>query len=127
MGNLVEKKCTPCEGGAVPINHDEAHRMLKEIPGWSLHEIATSPAKGRKGHLQIEHEFKFKNFKEAMGFVNKIAELAENEGHHPDIFIHGWNKVLLTFYTHAIGGLSENDFIMAAKVNALAPPVLRTC
>jgi len=84
-----------------------------------LHEVAPSTAKGRVSHFQIEREFTFKNFKKAMVFVNKVAELAESEGHHPNILLHSWNKVRLTFYTHAIGGLSENDFIMAAKVNLL--------
>ena len=69
------------------------------------------------GKKQIEKEYKFKNFKEALEFVNKVGELAESEGHHPDINLHGWNKVKLTLSTHAIGGLSENDFILASKID----------
>jgi 4a-hydroxytetrahydrobiopterin dehydratase len=116
MTELAKKKCVPCEGSAMPLSHDEAQEMLKQTPGWELHEVAPSPVKGRASHFQIEREFKFKNFKEAMAFVNRVADLAENEGHHPNILLHSWNKVRLTFYTHAIGGLSQNDFIMAAKL-----------
>lgn len=115
--DLSTKKCVPCEGGTQPLSHDEAQKILQQTPGWSLHEVAPSTMKGRASHFQIEREFKFKNFKEAVAFVNRIAELAEENGHHPNILLHGWNKVHLTFFTHAIGGLSENDFIMAAKVN----------
>ena len=68
---------------------------------------------------KVVRRFKFKNFKEAINFVNKVADLAEEEDHHPNISIYGWNKVKLTFFTHAIKGLSENDFIMAAKVNQI--------
>lgn len=110
MTNLSAKKCAACEGGVPPLTRDAALNYLKQISGWTLQE--TVP-------FQIERDFKFKNFKEAMAFVNKVAELAESEGHHPNILIHSWNKVRLTLYTHAIGGLSENDFIMAAKVNQL--------
>lgn len=66
----------------------------------------------------IEKEYKFKNFKEALAFVNKVGDIAESEGHHPDINLHGWNKVKLTLSTHAISGLSENDFILASKIDA---------
>ncbi len=119
MTELAAKKCVPCEGGTQPISHDEAQKMLEQVNGWELHEVAPSPIRGRANHFQIEREFKFKNFNEAVAFMNRIADLAEENGHHPDMLLHGWNKVHLTFYTHALGGLSENDFIMAAKVNGL--------
>jgi len=104
MNDLTQKKCVPCEGGTPPIS--EANDLLKQTPGWELMDN------------KISKKFKFKDFVEAMAFVNKVAELAESEGHHPDIAV-SWNKVTLTLWTHAIGGLSENDFIVAAKVNEL--------
>ena len=104
--DLLSKRCIPCEGGAKPFLRSEAEKYLKKTPGWRL-----LPA-----GLEIEREFKFEDFKEAMGFVNKVAELAESEGHHPDIHVF-YNRVKLALSTHAIGGLSENDFIVAAKIN----------
>ena len=105
---LLYKKCVPCEGGILPMNSGEAQKYMAEVTGWSLID-------GKK----IQKEFKVKDFKEGMVFVNKVADLAESEGHHPDIFIHGWNKVRFELSTHAIGGLSENDFIMAAKIDSI--------
>lgn len=81
--------------------------MVAETPDWAV--------KGKT----IERDFKCKNFQEALNFVNKVGEIAESEGHHPDILIHGWNKVRLTLSTHALGGLTQNDFIVAAKINAI--------
>ena len=97
----------PCEGGVPPLSQNAAKNYLKETPGWSL------------VNNKITRDFKFKDFKEAINFANKIADLAERENHHPNILIHGWNKVKLELTTHAIKGLSENDFIMAAKINSL--------
>ena len=104
--NLLSKKCVPCEGGTKPLPPAEAEKLLSQVKDWEFTD-------GKK----IEKNFKFKDFKEAMGFVNKVADLAEGEGHHPDIIVHGWNKVRLELSTHAIGGLSENDFILAAKID----------
>ncbi len=103
---LYEKKCISCESGGTPLSEDEAKRNLEQIPNWKLN--------GKK----IERKFVFKDFKGAMKFVNNVADLAEGEGHHPDIHIH-WNKVLLELCTHSMNGLSENDFIVAAKINNL--------
>lgn len=106
--DLKYKKCVPCEGGVKPLTPGEYSAFLRtELNGWIDVD--------RK---QIEKEYKFKNFKEALAFVNKVGELAESEGHHPDISLHGWNKVKLTLSTHAIGGLSENDFILASKIDS---------
>lgn len=113
------KKCVPCEGGVTPFSHNEAQEFLKQTEDWELHEVTPSTVKGRASHFQIEREWKFKNFAEAVAFVNKVAGLAEAENHHPNIDLHSWNRVRLVFFTHKIGGLSENDFIMAAKVNNL--------
>lgn len=106
--NLLNKKCVPCEGGVPPLTREESEKFLIETPGWEIVE------NGKK----IKREFKFKDFKEAIAFVNKVAQLAEDEGHHPDSHIY-YSRVILELWTHAIGGLSENDFILAAKINEL--------
>ena len=107
--DLKNKKCVPCEGGVKPLTPDEYSAFLRqELQDWTV-----------KDEKVLEKQFKFKNFKEAMAFLNKVAELAESEGHHPDMQLHGWNKVNLSLTTHAIGGLSENDFILASKIGEL--------
>ena len=103
---LTQKHCVPCEGGTQPLPKREAHAYHSEIPEWRLHQKS------------IEREFRFKNFKEAMVFVNKVADIAEEEGHHPDMHIF-YNRVRFQLTTHAIGGLSTNDFILAAKIDLL--------
>jgi 4a-hydroxytetrahydrobiopterin dehydratase len=105
---LASKSCAPCRGGVPPLSAEEAKQMLPGAPGWELRQDAT----------RLERRFEFRDFVEAMKFVNRVAEIAEREGHHPDIAIH-WNKVELVLWTHKIGGLHENDFILAAKVNRL--------
>lgn len=106
--DLKNKKCVPCEGGVKPLTPDEYGAFLRTtLSGWADFD-----------ETRIEKEYKFTDFKEALAFVNKVGELAESEGHHPDINLHGWNKVKITLTTHAIGGLSENDFIMASKIDA---------
>lgn len=107
MMDLSEKRCVPCEGGTPPLMEEEIKDLIGEVPLWSLKE----------GHLY--RSFKFKRFTEAIEFVNSIAKVAEDEGHHPDIAIH-YNRVELDVWTHAIKGLSENDFILAAKIERLA-------
>lgn len=106
---LTDKKCEACEGGALPLTRAQAERYLEEAPEWVISSDS----------FKIQRNFEFKNFKEAIGFVNKVAELSEAEGHHPDIRIFSYKKVEITLSTHAIGGLSENDFILAAKINEL--------
>ena len=107
MTELTQKRCVPCEGGVPTLEKAEVKRLLAQVEGWSL------------SGKWITKEFKFKNFVAAMKFVNQVAELAEAEGHHPDIHIH-YNLVRFEIWTHAIDGLSENDFILAAKIDALA-------
>ena len=102
--NLTQKKCKPCEGGTPPLSKEQADVLLSQAPGWEI----------RNGH--IFRQFKFKSFKESIAFVNKVADIAEQEGHHPDIII-TYNKVAIELWTHKINGLSENDFIIAAKIN----------
>lgn len=103
--DLIQKKCIPCEVGGQPISLEEANKYLKQTPSWQM-----------KDNLEINREFAFKDFKSTINFVNQVAELAEEEGHHPDIYVHNWNKLKISLSTHAVGGLTENDFIMAAKI-----------
>lgn len=106
--HLSEKRCVACEGGVPPMAQDEAQKLMTELgSGWELKED------------KIERKFEFKDFKEAMAFVNKVADIAEGEGHHPDIEIK-YNKVEIELSTHAIHGLSENDFIVAAKIDKIS-------
>ncbi len=102
--NLNQKKCVPCEAGTTPLGELEINELLKEIPAWTL----------KNGH--IYKKFKFKNFVEAMKFVNAVADIAETEGHHPDFSVH-YNRVEVELWTHAIKGLPENDLIVAAKID----------
>src|SRR3990170_1751548 len=107
MTDLTKKRCVPCEGGMPPLEDKKVEELLKEVLEWELEEG------------KVVRRFKLKDFREAIDFVNKVAALCDAENHHPNISVYGWNKVKLTFFTHAIKGLSENDFIMAAKVNQL--------
>lgn len=108
MPKLSTQKCLPCEGNVKPLTSQGFHPLLQEVPLWKV-------INGK----QIERDFQFKDFKTALAFVNAVSKIAEKENHHPDLFLYGWNKVRITFYTHALGGLSRNDFIVAAKVDAL--------
>jgi 4a-hydroxytetrahydrobiopterin dehydratase len=105
--SLATKQCIPCKSGIPPLSRAAAQTYIKDTPGWELSPDAT----------RIQRNFKFKNFVTALSFVNRIGELAESEGHHPDISF-GWGYCTVTLYTHKIKGLHENDFIMAAKINA---------
>lgn len=108
--NLSDQKCVPCEGGVEPINKIDAELMISEnIPDWKLCDEGKS----------ISKDFKFKDFKEALEFVNKVGNIAESEQHHPDINIYDYKKVKVVLSTHSIGGLSKNDFIVAVKINAI--------
>jgi 4a-hydroxytetrahydrobiopterin dehydratase len=109
MTGLTEKTCVPCKGGVPPLAEDEAGNLLAQTPGWELQEHGK----------RIERTYRFKNFREALGFVDQVGGLAEDEGHHPDITF-GWGYATISLYTHKIKGLHENDFIMAAKINRLA-------
>ena len=104
MSELAKKHCEPCEGGSPPLKGEALQELYGQLGnGWTLTD---------EHHL--EKEFRFKDFREALGFVNRLGEVAEQEGHHPDIFL-AWGKVKVTLWTHSVGGLSENDFILAAK------------
>lgn len=107
--NLNKKHCVPCEGGAPPFSNSQENENIAKVKNWSLI---------RDGEHKIRKQFTFRDFKGSMKFVNKVADIAEEEQHHPDIYIF-YNKVQLDLFTHAVGGLSENDFIMAAKIDEL--------
>ncbi|MFO1152805.1 MAG: 4a-hydroxytetrahydrobiopterin dehydratase [Rhodospirillales bacterium] len=108
VNELTGKGCTPCRGGLPPLGADEARRYLAETPDWRLDAAAT----------RIERHVRFADFGQALAFVNQVGALAEAEGHHPDICF-GWGYCTLVLYTHKINGLHENDFILAAKIDAL--------
>ncbi len=104
MQGLLGKKCLPCEGIGKAFTKKEEENYLKMVQGWEI------------GGKKIEKLFKFKNFLLAMAFANRIAEIAEQEQHHPDLLV-SWGKVKVELYTHALNGLTENDFILAAKID----------
>jgi 4a-hydroxytetrahydrobiopterin dehydratase len=106
---LAKKKCVPCEGGGEPLWPQEAKRQLAKLEGWSL---------GTAGQ-RIRKSWACKDFAAAMKFLNAIAKVAEKEDHHPDVHLTGYRNVEIEIYTHAVGGLSENDFILAAKIDKL--------
>ncbi len=108
MGNLASQKCVPCKTYVPPMQPEKVQEMLKQIKNWET-----------ENNLKIKKSFKFKDFKEAIKFVNKVATLAEEEGHHPNISVI-YNKVTITLTTHFIKGLHENDFIMAAKLDRIS-------
>ena len=106
MNELARKRCKPCEGGVKPFTPQEAHQLLKTLNGWAIEN-------GR-----LAKTFPFQNYYETMAFVNALAWISHREDHHPDLGVH-YNKCRVEYWTHAIGGLSENDFICAAKADAL--------
>lgn len=107
---LRKQKCVPCEGDVKPMTREQFGNYLPMVPEWTVVE-----------DKKIERDLKFKNFSEAIDFINKVAKIAEDEGHHPDISLHNWNKVRFTLMTHAIKGLFLNDFILASKIDELYP------
>lgn len=106
---LSQRKCQPCEGGVKPLNAQEATKYVETVQGWLLNNNST-------GIFRI---FRMKNFMAAVKFIQLIAEVAESENHHPDIHLTGYRNLRVELSTHAIDGLSENDFILAAKINEL--------
>ena len=108
MTALAEKECVPCKGEVPPLKGQELARLKEQLgPGWKV-----------VNEHHLEREYKFKDFREALEFTNKVGELAEAQGHHPDIYL-AWGKVKLTMWTHKIDGLTESDFVFAAKVDGL--------
>jgi 4a-hydroxytetrahydrobiopterin dehydratase len=107
---LRKKKCMPCEGGVPPVSAAEAEQLLKDLPNWTLSD----------DQKRIRREWKAKDFMTAVRFFNQVAELAEQEGHHPDLHLVGYRNASIELWTHAIDGLSENDFITAAKIDEIS-------
>jgi 4a-hydroxytetrahydrobiopterin dehydratase len=106
---LTKKKCVPCEGGVPKYSREEAEEQLKKLDGWKL----------TNDGQRIRKDWTVKNFLAGMSFFEKVAELAEAEQHHPDLHLWGYKNLWIEIWTHAIGGLSENDFILAAKIDEL--------
>ena len=112
MSDLLNKKCIPCEGGTFPFDISEIHKYQKKVDGWSVNQ-------NERQIYFLEKKFMFKNFIKSQNFIIKVGEISEQENHHPDIsFGWGYAKILIT--THAIEGLSENDFILAAKIDQIS-------
>ena len=111
MTDLFKKKCKPCEGGIPALDISEIHKYQKKIDGWEVKS-------DEKKIYFLEKEFKFKNFLNSQKFINEVSRISENEGHHPDILF-GWGYAKIKITTHAIEGLSENDFILAAKIDKI--------
>ena len=109
--DLKNKRCVPCEGGILPFDTSEIHKYQKKIDGWDV-------IKNEKNIFFLEKNFKFKNFIDSQNFINKVGNISEKENHHPDIKF-GWGYANISITTHAIEGLSENDFILAAKIDDL--------
>ena len=112
MSSLNDKKCIPCEGGTIPFDISEIHKYQKKVDGWNI-------LKNDKNIFFVEKVFKFKNFKDSQDFINKVGEISEEQSHHPDI-IFGWGYAKINITTHAIEGLSKNDFILAAKIDQIS-------
>jgi 4a-hydroxytetrahydrobiopterin dehydratase len=114
---LARERCLPCEQGTPPLSLKEALALMREIDGrWQLAEDGRA----------LTRQITFKSFGRAMAFLNRLAEIAEREGHHPDFCLSGWNQVSVSLTTHAIGGLSRNDFVLAAKLQAVIRPPSET-
>ena len=112
MSNLLDKKCVPCEGGVKAFDISEIHKYQKKVDGWEIVQ------NDKKVYL-LEKKFEFKNFIESQKFVNEVGRVSENEGHHPDIMF-GWGYAKIKIFTHAINGLAESDFILAAKIDKIS-------
>ena len=111
MTELLDKKCVPCEGNLSPFDLSEIHKYQKKVDGWDI-------IQNKKNIYLLEKKFNFKNFLQSQKFVNEVGKVSEEEGHHPDITF-GWGYAIINITTHAIEGLSENDFILAAKIDKI--------
>tara|TARA_B100000003_G_C10789546_1_gene314289 strand:+ start:269 stop:610 length:342 start_codon:yes stop_codon:yes gene_type:complete len=111
MSDLFDKKCKPCEGGVLPFDITEIHKYQKKVDGWDI-------VQKKEKIYTLEKKFIFKNFLESQNFINEVGKISEIEGHHPDILF-GWGYAKINITTHAIEGLSENDFILAAKIDKI--------
>ena len=110
MNDLANKNCVPCEGNRPAFDKSQIHKYLKKVDGWDV--------KNDDGNFYLIKEFSFKNFKESQKFINKVGDIAEIENHHPDISF-GWGYCKIKIFTHAIKGLAESDFVLAAKIDKI--------
>ena len=110
MSDLANKKCVPCEGNIPAFDKSEIHKYLKKVDGWDVNSD--------DGNFYLIKKFSFKNFKESQEFINKVGNIAESENHHPDISF-GWGYCKIKIFTHAIKGLAESDFVLAAKIDKI--------
>ncbi|MGY0220023.1 4a-hydroxytetrahydrobiopterin dehydratase [Endozoicomonadaceae bacterium StTr2] len=111
MSELSQEKCGPCKSGAPQVSPEEMQQLMSMVKDWNVEE--------REGILQLEKRYKFRNFRQALEFTNRVGELAEAAGHHPALLTE-WGKVTVTWWTHSIRGLHRNDFIMAARTDTAA-------
>jgi 4a-hydroxytetrahydrobiopterin dehydratase len=118
QGELSSKRCVPCEGGEPAATDPEINRMLKQVSGWRVEPISIHGVVMKT----LQRRLEFADFRSAMAFLRRVEDLAESEGHHPDFCVH-YNKVDFTLYTHVLRGLHANDFILAAKIDALMAEV----
>jgi 4a-hydroxytetrahydrobiopterin dehydratase len=109
MSSLAARNCVPCRGDVPALKGEALHSFSHQLPNWKVVD-----------EHQVSRVFKFPDFKNALQFVNRVGELAEEQGHHPDVFL-AWGKVEITLWTHAVNGLTESDFVMAAKIDQIAP------
>jgi 4a-hydroxytetrahydrobiopterin dehydratase len=107
MSELADLECVPCRGGVPPMEAGEIQKLLGQLDGWQA-----------VGDHHLRKQYKFKNFRESLDFVNRVGELAETQGHHPDVYF-GWGQAEITIWTHKIDGLTESDFVLAAKIDKL--------
>ena len=110
MSDLANKKCVPCEGNIPAFDKSEIHKYLKKVDGWDVNSD--------DGNFYLIKKFSFKNFKESQEFINKVGNIAESENHHPDLSF-GWGYCKIKIFTHAIKGLAESDFVLAAKIDKI--------
>ena len=108
MADLASRECVPCRGGVPPLKGEEIRKLLTQVDDWEV-----------VNEHHLKKEFRFSNFRESQDFVNRVGDLAEEQGHHPDICF-GWGRAEITIWTHKIDGLTESDFILAAKIDKVA-------
>ena len=112
MKKLSSKKCIPCNGNIPPLTESEINKFKTKVENWNI-------MKNDKGHFYLSKDFKFKNFETSLNFINKVSQIAEDENHHPDLKF-GWGYANIIIMTHAINGLAESDFVLAAKIDEIS-------
>ena len=118
---LAQRKCQPCEGGTPPLPVSAAQTLLADVKGWELVDLPAHGSAGQAGGKAIRKTVKCQDFLGAVALIQRIAPIAEQEDHHPDLHLTGYRRLTIELSTHAIGGLSENDFILAAKLDQILP------